>query len=985
MMHEDAPSSPFPANDEYDRRRFLRLMAASLAMAGVGGCSVQPAPPEQIIPYVHQPGEVTPGKPSFYATSMTFGGSSVGLLVESRTGRPIKIEGNPNHPASLGATDPFHQASILTLYDPERAKTVTRLGMTRTWDEALSEITRAIRDQQGAAGSARLLSETIVSPTLGVQIQAFLKAVPGTKWHVYEPIHRDLARRAQQLAFGRAVDIVYNFSKADVVLSLESDFLQCGLGNLRYASDFMNRRRVRTGLRDTASARMNRLYVIETGVSATGVKADHRLAVRAREVERLARSIAARLGVVKESQQDLHYDKWVSAAAKDLQMHQGRSLVVAGERQSKEVHLLAYALNESLGNVGRTLHYIDPVDLQPAERTGSLVELVADMKQGCVSVLIMLGGNPAYTAPADLNFAEYLQKVPLSVHHSLALNETSYRSHWHLPESHYLEAWGDGRAYDGTASLVQPLIEPLYSSRSAIEVVAAIGQALSTPGRELVRDYWRQYWQEHRRGESFRQFWERSLHDGVIAGTASKPSEVKLKDGWQRHLSKSLSEQHEDRASELDLVFQPDPTVWDGSWATNAWLQELPKPLTKICWGNAAMMSPDTARRLGIAAGAYAHGGERGGYHMPLVELAVNGRTVHAPTWILPGLADQTVVVYLGNGRESPLAKGEWPWAVGFNAYPLRTTDRPWVAAGLRVSQLDGSEVIACTQCLYSMKDREPVKSYTLSQYRQKDLPAHHSEMERALEESLYEPFQYPPPQHKWGMIIDVSTCVGCHACVVACQAENNIPVVGKREVAFGRSMHWLRIDRYLSESADQYGACYHFQPVPCMHCEHAPCEYVCPVAATVHSADGLNDMIYNRCVGTRFCSNNCPYKVRRFNFFAYADFDTPVRRLQYNPEVTVRSRGVMEKCTYCVQRIRRAEVDSQIRRRPLRDAEILTACQAACPVDAIVFGDLNNQHSKVARWKQQPHHYGLLAELNTQPRTTYLAELRNPNPELPG
>jgi molybdopterin-containing oxidoreductase family iron-sulfur binding subunit len=986
----------FPAQadvwpESVSRRKFLALMGASLALAGLGGCGVQPAPPGELVPYVHPPEEVVPGRPLFFATTMTHAGAGVGLLVESHMGRPTKIEGNPDHPGSRGATDLYQQASVLTLYDPDRAQTVSCSGQTRTWGDFLSAIRGALDGQRRRHGDGlRLLTETVVSPTLAWQIADLLKQLPKAQWHVWEPLHRDTAWYGAEMAFGEPVGVVYDFTKADVVLSLDADFLQCGPGNLPYAADFMARRRVRTTEREAALARMNRLYVVETAVSCTGAKADHRLPLRGRQIELLARGLAGRLGIAAAGAAPaLWHEKWIAAAAKDLDAHRGRSLVLAGDRQPAVVHLLAHALNERLENVGQTLRYIAPVDARPGARTQSLRDLDRDMERGRVEMLVILGGNPVYTAPADVAFARNLEKVPLRIHHSMGLDETSYLCHWHLPEAHYLETWSDARAYDGTASIVQPLIEPLYQGRSAHEVLALLANLQELPGRQIVRDYWRQQAAARHEEADFERFWHVALHNGIMPGTASKPKSVKLKADWEKHLPGGVRTPLTD--DDLEIEFLADPTIYDGAFANNGWLQELPKPLTKLTWGNAAIMSPATAKLLGVGPGSYAHGGEHGGYYMPVVELVLGDRSVPAPVWIMPGHAERTVSVYLGHGRQRAGRVGGSPQqSVGFNAYRLRTAEQAWFAGGLKVRKTAGTELVACTQEHQLMENRAPVRAATLAEYRQRPQFASEPEREKQREEghadgeavTLYKPFDYAAPKHKWGMLIDLTSCIGCQACVVACQAENNIPIVGKEQVAAGREMHWLRIDRYLAGTEDDPQE-FHFQPVPCMHCENAPCEYVCPVAATVHSAEGLNDQIYQRCVGTRFCSNNCPYKVRRFNFFAYADFTTPSRRLQYNPDVTVRSRGVMEKCTYCVQRIRHAEIDAEKAGRPLADGEVLTACQAVCPTQAIVFGDINDPASQVKLGKESPLHYALLADLNTQPRTTYLAALRNPNPEI--
>jgi molybdopterin-containing oxidoreductase family iron-sulfur binding subunit len=609
-----------------------------------------------------------------------------------------------------------------------------------------------------------------------------------------------------------------------------------------------------------------------------------------------------------------------------------------------------------------------------------------------VETLVILSGNPVFTAPADFRFVERMQKVPLRVHLSLFQDETSRQCHWQLPEAHYLEAWSDTRAFDGTASIVQPLIAPLYQGRSAHELVALLAQQRETPGFELVRAVWSHYWQNHSHSVDFDRFWQTSLHDGLIADSnrAFERRLLPLKSGWEVHLKSPASAKAD---STLEVVFQPDPTIYDGRFANNGWLQELPKPITTLTWDNAALMSPATAKELGVGLGGYSHGGEHGGYQTAVVELELDGQTVKAPVWIMPGHADRSITVYLGYGREhAGKVGGSREQKVGFNAYALQTSTHPWFATGLKVRKTSEQYLLACTQAHQLMENRDVVRASTLAQYREKPDFAAEPLKEKEKEETqvarkpltLYPPFDYEPPKRKWGMVIDLTACTGCKACVVACQAENNIPVVGKDQVAFGREMHWLRVDRYI-EGPYESPREFHFQPVPCMHCENAPCEYVCPVAATVHSAEGLNDMIYQRCVGTRFCSNNCPYKVRRFNFLAYADFKTPSLRLQYNPDVTVRSRGVMEKCSYCVQRIRHAEIGAQVDGRPIRDGEVLTACQAVCPAQAIVFGDMNDVQSKVKADKDSPLHYGLLAELNTEPRTTYLAALRNPNPELEG
>jgi MoCo/4Fe-4S cofactor protein with predicted Tat translocation signal len=1009
LIHQKYPEQASEMSNALSRRQFLTLMGASLALAGVSGCSIRPAPSIKLRPYVRAPEEIIPGKPLFYATAMTLGGVGVGLLAESHLGRPTKIEGNPQHPGSLGATDAFHQASVLTLYDPDRSQNVTHLGKASTWDDALVAL-RAALDAQGDRGGVglRLLTETIVSPTLGELIlEGVLKEFPEAKWHQYEPMARDSAHRAATAAYGEPVHTYYrihdldkNTRLADVTVSLDADFLGCGFpGGVRYTAEFTAGRRVRTGADDASKADMNRLYVVEPSLTNTGAKADNRLALRAGDVEAFAHALAAALGVKGATASDglpAGVAHWAGRVADDLHSRpSGTTLVMVGDRQPAAVHLLAHAINQHLGNVGKTVIHTAPLAARPDDQAASLSELVDDLDNGSVEVLVVVGGNPAYNAPADLRFTERMQKAKLRFHLSLFQDETSLQCHWHLPETHYLESWGDVRAYDGTASIIQPLIEPLYQGRSALELTAILAGRLQTPPLEMVKAYWGRHRPHptlpHPRGEGreggaaagdFEDFWQTTLHDGVVAGSALPPRTVSLKDGWEKQLGASAA-----TAEGTELVFLQDPTLYDGRFANNGWLQELPKPITRIAWDNAALMSPATAKALGVELGEYAHGGEHGGYYQPVIELQLGDRKATAPVWIVPGCADHSVAVYLGGGRRDAGKVGS---GVGFDSYALRTTANPWFASDLKVAKTGRTYLLCCVQEHHLMENREVVREGTLAKYREhpdfatnKDREDEKKDTQRARKPlTLYEGKEYPYEGHKWGMSIDLTACTGCSACVVACQSENNIPVVGKEEVSRGREMHWLRIDRYSAGPADDPKEFY-FQPVPCMHCENAPCEYVCPTEATVHSAEGLNEMVYQRCVGTRFCSNNCPYKVRRFNFFHYADYETESLRQQYNPDVTVRSRGVMEKCSYCVQRIRHAEIDSQKDGRPIFDGEILTACQAACPASAIIFGDINDKKSQVKRLKDSPLNYALLADLNTAPRTTYLAALRNPNPDL--
>ncbi len=1007
LMRQEFPQQADVWSDSLSRRRFLGLMGASLALAGLSGCSVKPAPQQEIVPYVHPPREMKPGSPLFFATAMPQARGAVGLLVESHMGRPTKIEGNPEHPASLGATSIHHQASVLGLYDPDRSQTATYLGRTQTRTEALAALRKKLKQLKNSDGAKLwVLSEPFPSPTLAAEKAKFLKSYPQAGWSVYEPVHRDESHRAAQTAFGEDVNTYYDLKDADVVVSLGADFLTTGPAFIKYAREFMSRRRMSTTEKNAGDAKMNQFYAVETRVTPTGAKADHRLAVPASEMEAMSRRLAEELGIPGTSQAggdlEARQAKWIAAVAGALKNHRGRCVVIPGEEQPWGVHLLAHAINESLENVGKTVFHTKPLVGDSQENTASLQKLVEEMNQGRVECLIVFGGNPVYSAPADFEFTKALQKVPFRFHAGHYQDETARESHWHLPLAHYLESWEDARAFDGTTSLIQPLIEPLYDSIMPVEFLRFLNARIETPGREIVRDYWLGRWKQLDAGkkfETFNDFWETSLHEGLIRGVREQDfsaQNLKMQADWPSQWQETNQQNaaKQSAGGEFEIVFRPDPSIYDGSYANNGWLQELPKPLTKLTWDNAAIMSPRTADKLGVEFGSFAHGGEHGGYDMPVLELELAGRTVQAPAWIMPGHADNSITVWLGYGRTAAgRVGGDAEHAVGFNAYRLRTSADPWFARGLKVRLTDATALVACTQHHHLMENRHAVRAATLAEFQKTPdfvkKPLEEDEGPKKLRAegplNFYKgEFDYEPPLHKWGMAIDLTACVGCNACIVACQSENNIPVVGKDQVARGREMHWIRVDRYVGGTWNEPEEFY-FQPLPCMHCEQAPCEYVCPVEATVHSAEGLNDMIYNRCVGTRFCSNNCPYKVRRFNFLDFADFETRTRQLQYNPDVTVRSRGVMEKCSYCVQRLRHAEIGSQREDRPLKDGEVLTACQAVCPAEAISFGDLNQPESQVSQWKATPLNYGLLAELNTEPRTTYLGALRNPNDQLQG
>ncbi len=933
---------------EASRRRFLSLMAGSLALAGLTGCTRQPT--ETVMPYVDPPENVVPGKPKYYATAVPANGVAEGVFVESHLGRPTKVEGNPGHSGSLGASSVHAQACLMDLYDPDRAKEISYLGEIRTWEDfqiAWSFALSAVRARGGEG--LRILSETVTSPTLGNQIHAVLNAFPKAKWHQFDPAGPHSSRSSGFFAFGKPVNTCYNFADADVVLALDADFLTCGPASTRYARDFADRRRRGNRLD------MNRLYVVESTMTATGGKADHRLALRYREVEGFARELAATLGISGASQsENSRHAKLIHAVATDLNSHAGSSIVVPGEYQTPALHSLAHAINSMLGNPGKTVIYTDSLEVEPVDQIESLRQLVSDMNAGGVELLLLLGGNPVYNAPADLAFAQGLQKVKNSIHAGLHFNETSLKTSWQIPESHFLEEWGDARAYDGTISILQPLIAPLYGTRSQLTVLDAI---LQFPGRssyEIVRSYW-----SARSGaKDFEDWWRKSVHDGLISGSGSAPLQAPAKLSQLQPASNS-------QAGGLDITFRPDIYLHDGRYANNIWLQELPRPMTKLTWDNAVFLSPATAQRLGLK-------------NQQHVEVRYRSRSVQGSIWILPGHPDESIGLDLGFGRTHSGRAGN---GAGFNAYLLRDSDSLWFAPGAEIHKLDSSYPLATTQMQQTMEGRDVVISSTVDEYKRNPEVVKEKNHRPAENLTLYPHWQYNG--YKWAMSIDLTACVNCNACVIACQAENNIPVVGKEQVLARRAMHWLRIDTYYKGDPRVPEAVY--QPVPCMQCENAPCELVCPVQATNHSTEGLNDMVYNRCVGTRYCSNNCPYKVRRFNFLLFQDWTTETFKMQRNPDVTVRSRGVMEKCTYCVQRIKEAEITSEVEDRFVRDGEIQTACQQACPTQAIVFGDMNNSGNRVTKLKAEKLDYSLLAELNTRPRTTYLAELRNPNPELAG
>ncbi len=941
------------------RREAMKLLAASVALSGLTSCSKPP--PEQIVPSVRSDGAAPPDRALHFATAVTRDGFAHGVVVKSVSGRPVKVEGNPDHPASLGATDVFAQAAILGLYDPDRSQAVYDGGDISTWQAAAVAVEeRLVRARRDDGARLRLLTGPTTSPTLLDQIGRLLASYPQAKWHVHCPLDRGRARAGSRIAFGRAVETIPDIRTADVIVALGSDFLYGLAGSVRFAHEWAERRRA--AVATEAPSPMNRLYVAEACPSVTGANADHRLAVASSQIAGLTLALARGLKIPgledlrPTNGFDKRTDQWLHAATRDLAENRGRGLLLVGGSQPPAVHALAHAINNHLGNFGRTIAAAEAFCAADLPQAGSLEELGADIDAGRVDTLLIIDANPVYDAPADLAFGDRLKRVTWIAHMGLYRDETARVAHSHLPMAHDLESWGDARAFDGTTTILQPLIEPLYQGRTPTQLLALLMGRPDLSSRDLVRSYWL----SRIPPEGFEKWWEEALQRGVVPASAAPSVTATVRLPAVAEAAAALSRE-EPRSEAIELEFQPDPTIWDGRHANNGWLQELPKPISKLTWDNALYVSPDTAQRLKVR-------------NEDVVELVDGPARVLAPVWILPGHADDCATLSLGYGRWAAGSVGD---AVGVRAYTLRRSEAEWAKVEVRVPPRPQRHRMACTQDHQRMEGRDLIRAGKLEDYRREpSLKPHAEHADIALS---FFPDQ-PMVGQQWGMSIDLNTCIGCGACTIACQAENNIPIVGKEEVRRGREMHWIRVDRYFAgEPGDPQ---FYHQPVPCMHCETAPCELVCPVNATTHSHDGLNEMTYNRCVGTRYCSNNCPYKVRRFNFLQYADLDTPVLKLLRNPQVSVRERGVMEKCTYCVQRIREAQIAARKENRNVRDGEVLTACQQACPTQAIVFGDTTDSASRVAQAKRDPRTYGLLAHLNTRPRTTYLGRVHNPRRE---
>lgn len=1000
LVQREFPENASELTNSVSRRNFLSLMGASIALAGLASCR---RPVEKIVPYVIKPQDVIPGISQHYATAIPMGTSAYGVMVRSNEGRPTKIEGNPLHPSTRGAATHWMQAEILNLYDPDRSKTVSNDNADKTWQDfvaAWKELYSQLSGTQGAG--LAVLMESFSSPTLARLQAEFRKAFPKAVWVTRDAVSDENIFTGLKMATGSDVRPLNDYSNAQVILSLESDFLGTESESLMAARGFAEGRRIRT-----ADDSMNRLYVVESTYSLTGTMADHRLRIQSSQVGAFVAALATELAnqglaveglsAVRAEKTDGLDSRWIKAVAKDLIRAKGSSIVTAGRRQPAPVHALVSAINFALGNVGQTVVYV-PLQDASISNHAAFANLVKSMNDGAIQTLVMLGGNPVYDAPADLAFGAALEKVKTRIHFALYADETSTRSTWHVPQAHFLESWGDVRSADGTISVIQPLIEPLYGAKTTVEFLTLLVRNTESSGYDTVRETWKSYLG----GVSFDSQWRRVLHDGLFEGSSLEAAKVKVDaKSLAAGLASVTFSGAPGSASAFELNFIPSASIWDGRYANNGWLQELPNSITKITWDNVALISVKAAKELSIRQGL-----SEGEYHQPVIRLSYEGRSLDVPVWIQPGQADYSISIALGYGRQAAGLVGN---GVGVNAFALQTSVAPAFGGGLQLAKLDSTYPIACTQdhggydeeelARAEVQHRLPriLREATLEEYRAKPTFASNDEMIEGFKSlkdadgkpiSIYDTHDYSEG-YQWGMSIDLNACIGCNACTIACQSENNIPVIGKNEVMRGREMHWIRMDRYFKGSVDEPTVA--FQPVACHHCETAPCEQVCPVAATVHDGEGLNVMVYNRCVGTRYCANNCPYKVRRFNFLEYNTetsgfYQTEgaeVLKMAKNPDVTVRMRGVMEKCSYCVQRISSARIAAKKANRTIRDGEVVTACQQTCPTQAIVFGNINDPSSAVVRAKSMNRNYELLAELNVRPRTSYLAKLRNPNNEL--
>jgi molybdopterin-containing oxidoreductase family iron-sulfur binding subunit len=986
--------------DPVSRRGFLKVMGASFALAGLAGCTKQPDEP--IYPYVKQPEDLVLGLPMYFATAHPFPTGAIPVLVKSDAFRPIKIEGNPEHPVSKGKSDAITQATLLGLYDPDRSQHVMYRGETSSWGKFQQDFAAAAVESKTGQG-IYFLSETITSPTLASQWKQIQSKYTQAKLVQWEPVNQDSSRAASKALFGSYVDAQYKLEEADIILSLDADFLG-GIahpGFLPLAAAYAERHRYEAGKTP------NRLYVVETMPTVTGFKAEHRLGLKPSDLVNFATALA---GGSAASVTNPDAQKFMTALSADLKANSGKVVVIPGEQAPAAVHAAAYALNASLGAIGKTVVYTETVNPLPSEQLADLKSLVADINAGKVNWLVMLGVNPMYSAPADLNFKDALDKVPVTAHLGAYRDETGFFSTYHINAAHYLESWSDARAYDGTISIIQPMIAPLYDGKSSHDVFQALLDNPEASGYDVVSANAKTYI----KGD-FASGWRKALHDGWVEGTA-----FTAMGGGPK--ASSVAPSAPASTSGYEISFKPDTSLYDGRYANIGWLQELAKQVTSMSWDNAALMSMASMADFGTE-------------ETDLIEITVDGRKVTAPVFMAPGHPDGVITVHLGLGRRAEA--GRVGAGVGFDAYKLRGSNAPLYATGATAKKVSGSYDLCVTkvhniehrgrfaqhdlehplsdkQGTYSLAGHEAmeraiIRYATLEEVKKNPNFAHELDEDgHGLPGSMIGKVGYSPQgdnpghdetffpdnwdykkqdpssrkiQNAWGMAIDLNSCIGCNACIVSCYAENNIAVVGREQVKVGRNMQWIRIDTYFE--GDLHAPKAHFQPMACQHCENAGCEQVCPVGATVHTPEGLNTMVYNRCVGTRYCSNNCPYKVRRFNFLLYSDYDTESLKFMRNPDVSVRSRGVMEKCSYCVQRIEAAKIEADKENREIRDGDIVTACQQACPTSAITFGNINDPNSKVAKAKAEERDYPVLSDLNFRPRTTYTAGVINPNPEL--
>jgi len=1037
-VEREFPSGASEFTDPISRRNFVRIMSASFLLAGVGlsGCR---RPEEKILPFSKLPENYVHGVPGFYATAMPVRRSAIPLVARSNDGRPTKVEGNALHPDSNGGTDRFAQASVLNLYDVDRAKRVTNRGDSVGREVALGFLRRLSESARANGGAGiSFLMEHSSSPSRARLQKRIAETFPMARWFEYEPVDFDIHREAASVAFGKAVSPYFKLDQAKVILSLDCDFIGSEADAYQHIRRFARGRKIAD-----PTGSLNRLYAVEGLMTLTGANADHRLPVTPSAVLQVAAQIALevlaqsaaissgelRAALSRLGAAPLAKPEWIRECAKDLLANKGQSLVMAGYGQPMAVHLIANTLNAALGNVGKTL------DLLPAieTRAGTITELARTLNAGTVETLIVLGGNPVYNAPAELNWAKTQRKAKTVIRLGYYEDETFAVSDWHFPLVHYLESWGDARTADGTLVSIQPLIEPLFGGFSELELIARIAGMDKTKPYDIVRETFEGFSTEGR----FEENWKRFLHDGFLAGSATRPVDGTLEVPKVVQIVSLASPPGAPSQDKLEVVFHRDSRVDDGRYNNNGWLQELPDPITKMVWDNVILLSKKTADDYGLVIVNH----EDNNLLVPLVRISLAGREVEGPAWIQPGMPDHVIGLALGYGR---LESGRVGAGVGYDAYRIRTSDALWLAGGAKLTSVGRTYHLSTTQDHWAMEGRPIVREANLDQYREHpkfakgmsmhEPPGPKDSQGRPL--PLYpNPLDIPGPNgktpretatHWWGMSIDLNSCVGCSACMMACQSENNVPIVGKDLVGRNREMHWIRIDRYYTGGLENPQVVN--QPMLCQHCESAPCENVCPVNATVHDDEGLNVMAYNRCVGTRYCSNNCPYKVRRFNYLDYnrrplnqlvgpfyssplvhktdgewdmarwwRNPDGSIRpeeewellKLVKNPDVTVRMRGVMEKCSFCLQRIEQAKIAQKVKAGAsdnvqVPDGTIKTACQQACPAEAIVFGNVKDPNSHVSQLKQQDRDYTVLEFLLTKPRTTYLARIRNPNPAMP-